>query len=84
MTATASASASDTVDIMLDVSAVVISTLKNVSLIPPVPFLSDAAGIAVTIIGVVQVCFVFPVAVYFSNVDGMCRKRGVIRAGLRS
>ncbi|KAF8729441.1 hypothetical protein AX14_006097 [Amanita brunnescens Koide BX004] len=51
---TPSGSGSDTVDVSLDVTSVVLTTLRDVSSIPPVPFLSDAAGIAVNIIGVVQ------------------------------
>ncbi|KAF8626050.1 hypothetical protein AX15_005104 [Amanita polypyramis BW_CC] len=53
-TVAVTASGSESLDIALDVSAVVLTTLKDVSRIPPVPFLSDAAGIAITIIGVVQ------------------------------
>jgi len=47
-------SGSDAVDVSLDVTSIVLTTLRDASNIPPVPFLSDAAGIAVNIAGVVQ------------------------------
>ena len=45
----------DKVDIALDVSAVVMSTLHDVAKLPPIPGLSEAVGAAVAIINIVQV-----------------------------
>ncbi|KAK2462588.1 hypothetical protein APHAL10511_005321 [Amanita phalloides] len=53
-TGTDTGSGSDTVDVALDLSSIVLTTLKDVAQIPPVPFLSQAAGVAVDIIAVVQ------------------------------
>ncbi|KAF8327666.1 hypothetical protein F5887DRAFT_924691 [Amanita rubescens] len=44
----------ETVDISLDVSSIVLSTLRDASKFSPVPLLSAAAGIAVNIVGAVQ------------------------------
>ncbi|KAM6503086.1 hypothetical protein JOM56_000029 [Amanita muscaria] len=43
----------DRVDVVLDVSAVILGTLRDVAHLSPVPGLSEAAGIAVSIAGIV-------------------------------
>lgn len=50
-------SGSETVDVSLDVTSIVLTTLRDTSNIPPIPFLSDAAEIALNIAGVVQVSY---------------------------
>src|SRR6266576_29770 len=47
----------EAVDISLDVSSIVLSTLRDASKFSPVPFLSAAAGIAIDIVGTVQVSY---------------------------
>ena len=47
----------EAVDISLDVSMIVLSTLRDASKFSPVPFLSAAAGIALDIVGAVQVSY---------------------------
>lgn len=46
---------SEAVDISLDTSSIVLTTLRDAAKFSPVPFLSAAAGIAVEIVGAVQV-----------------------------
>ena len=46
---------SEAVDTSLDVSSIVLTTLRDAAKFSPVPFLSAAAGIAVEIFGAVQV-----------------------------
>lgn len=50
-------SGSETVDVSLDVTSIVLTTLRDTSNIPPIPLLSDAAEIALNIAGVVQVSY---------------------------
>jgi hypothetical protein len=46
---------SEAVDTSLDVSSIILTTLRDVSKVTSIPLLWTAAGIAVDIIGVVQV-----------------------------
>ncbi|KAF8327665.1 hypothetical protein F5887DRAFT_164386 [Amanita rubescens] len=47
----------EVVDISLGVSSIMLSTLRDASKLSPVPFLSAAAGIALAIVGAVQVSY---------------------------
>ncbi|KAF8335226.1 hypothetical protein F5887DRAFT_618836 [Amanita rubescens] len=51
---TGTRSASEVVNVLLGVSSIILMTLRDTSKISPVPYLSNAAGIALDIIMVVQ------------------------------
>ncbi len=55
---TGTRSASEVVNVLLGVSSIILMTLRDTSKISPVPYLSNAAGIALDIIMVVQVSLV--------------------------
>lgn len=70
---------SEAIDTSLELSSIILTTLKDVSKITPIPLLWTAAGIAVDIIDVVQVSRPKPISLSIHCAHGQCRKLDEIK-----